>query len=574
MSAPLLLSDKSNPFVYGSTVGKGEPAVVRFVGRGLLGRPTDTSITVNCIALEELEVFFEYGTEPKNYTGQTDKEIFPKDVPIEMVMSGLKPNTEYYYRMRYSKPGENLFVEGEEYSFHTQRAPNNSFRFTVTSDSHFGFKDMCDDELYGMTLSKALKDKPDFHIDIGDTFMSYKLYEKGTASPQTVDEQHIKHRPSFGLLSHSVPLFLCIGNHEAERSWLLDGTSENVAVWATNSRKKYYPNPVPDNFYSGNTQEEDFVGLRENYYAWEWGDALFVVLDVHWYEKEKGTKWDQWSLGEMQYKWFKQTLEQSTNKFKFVFGHHVVGVCRGAVEQAHKCEWGDDQDFEANRPGWGGIPIHQLLVENKVNIFFQGHDHFYVRQELDGLVYQEVQQPGDPTYSSCIYDGYCYNDFEKEHGYKSGDIYDGTGHLRVTVEESEATVDFIKSYLPKDQDADHVDGAVAFSYTVKANNTGIKKHNVSYNSDEFYLKQTPQTSFNSSQKIHFHVPRTSKVDIRIRNTRGQEIRTLADKVFSPGSHAITWDRLDNSGHSVAPGVYICSLQAMKNVSKSTKILLK
>ena len=50
-----------------------------------------------------------------------------------------------------------------------------------------------------------------------------------------------------------------------------------------NTRKTYFPNPQPDGFYSGNTAVEKFVGLRENYYAWTLGNALFVVLDPYWY---------------------------------------------------------------------------------------------------------------------------------------------------------------------------------------------------------------------------------------------------------------------------------------------------
>jgi hypothetical protein len=42
------------------------------------------------------------------------------------------------------------------------------------------------------------------------------------------------------------------------------------------------------------------------------------------------------------------------------------------------------------------MPIHQLLAENRVSIVFHGHDHLYTKQDRDGVVYQEVPQPGDP----------------------------------------------------------------------------------------------------------------------------------------------------------------------------------
>ena len=69
-------------------------------------------------------------------------------------------------------------------------------------------------------------------------------------------------------------------------------------------------------------------------------------------------------------------------------------------------EWGGRNsdgvwEFDERRPDWE-LPIHQLMVENGVTIFFQGHDHLYARQELDSLIYQEVPNPGDPTPGECV----------------------------------------------------------------------------------------------------------------------------------------------------------------------------
>jgi hypothetical protein len=56
-----------------------------------------------------------------------------------------------------------------------------------------------------------------------------------------------------------------------------------MTVWANALRKKYFPNPRPDGFYTGNATPDKTAGLLENYYAWEWSDALFVVLDPFWF---------------------------------------------------------------------------------------------------------------------------------------------------------------------------------------------------------------------------------------------------------------------------------------------------
>lgn len=99
----------------------------------------------------------------------------------------------------------------------------------------------------------------------------------------------------------------------------------------------YYPNPYPDGFYTGSTKEKPFVGQRQSYYAWEWSDALFIVLDPYGYtttNPKQGAEADnwEWTLGFNQYKWFKSVLETSKAKYKFVFAHHLLGDVRGGIE--------------------------------------------------------------------------------------------------------------------------------------------------------------------------------------------------------------------------------------------------
>ncbi len=70
---------------------------------------------------------------------------------------------------------------------------------------------------------------------------------------------------------------------------------------------------------------------------------------------------------------------------------------RGGVEVARLWEWGGENtegedEFAKQRPGWE-MPIHDLLVKHGVSIVFHGHDHLFIKQDLDGIVYQEVPQP-------------------------------------------------------------------------------------------------------------------------------------------------------------------------------------
>jgi len=268
----------------------------------------------------------------------------------------------------------------------------------------------------------------------------------------------------FGLLCHSSPLLLALGNHDGEPGGR--GLERGVAV---SLRKKYFPNPYPDDFYTGNRREEAGIGLLENYYAWEWGDALFVVLDPFWYSaRKRGGRSDNWyrTLGQDQYRWLQHTLEASRARFKFVFIHHLVGGAdsggRGGAEAAGYFEWGGkslngQRDFQAQRPGWK-MPIHQMLVENRVSAVFHGHDHFFAKQDLDDIVYQLLPQPGHGRYGSVR--------SAREYGYVEGEILAGSGHLRVSVSPQEAVVDFVLSVLPEDERGSQRNAAVAYSYTL------------------------------------------------------------------------------------------------------------
>lgn len=290
-----------------------------------------------------------------------------------------------------------------------------TFTFTITADSHLD--ENTSRELYERTLRRAAADKPVFHVDLGDTFMSEK---------QKNEQQYADQRWYFDLLK--APVHLVAGNHDGESDRYLDGTTNNLAMWSRAMRLRYFP------------------GQEKNYYSWEQGNTLFIALDPYWFTPRQRCDDDNWArtLGKEQYDWLKKTLETSKATFKFVFIHQLVGgegrAGRGGVEAANLFEWGG-KEFKERRPGWP-MPIHQLLVTNRVSIVFHGHDHLYAKQDLDGLVYQCVPQPG------------ALRAGKETYNYRQGTILPSSGYLRVTVSDKEAKVEYVRP-----------DGLIAHSYT-------------------------------------------------------------------------------------------------------------
>lgn len=430
----------------------------------VLGRPTGTSITISVLSAGAIEAYIEYGLAAGGEAGKTAVFSAPAGAPVEVLLDKLTPDRAYAYRLFHRQPGASQFIAGEKYGFHTARASGSKFVFDLQGDSHPERSRQFSADAYAQTLRLAAADSPDFYLTIGDDFSVDTL---PNINAQTVTQRYLLQRPFLALVARSAPLFLVNGNHEQAAAYNLDGTPDNVAVWAQTARNRVFPQPAPDGFYTGDKTTVPFIGLLRDYYAWTWGDALFVVIDPYWHSKENvsggGNKArDLWSvtLGDEQYRWLKQTLESSKAKYKFVFTHHVLGTGRGGIELAGLYEWGGkdrrgEGQFAQRRPGWA-LPIHQLMVKNGVTIFFQGHDHLFARQQLDGVIYQTLPSPANP--------------FEDQRSfaasYLTGDVLNGIGRVRVTVAPEKVRVEYVRTGPAGDPAKPLADGEIAFAYEV------------------------------------------------------------------------------------------------------------
>jgi len=473
----------------GAQTGDGENII--------LGKPTASSIVVHALADEGTTVFAEHGEASGELSSRTVDIDSTPDGTAVITIDGLEADTRYFYRLSYRDPGEAEFRRGEEHSFHTQRPRGATFRFGVQGDSHPERRNnMYSPDLYALTMERVARDRPDLYFMLGDDFSisgqlpNFFQGDRGTLTQSFVDDIYINQRRFLGLMAKSTALFPVNGNHEEARRSLLGTPLHDVAIFAGRARNRYFPVPTPDEFYSGNPEPVPGIGLLGDYFAFEWGDALFISLDPYWHStrvtegiggmgagmgsdppweeivdewnaltRPNGNLWDA-TIGDAQYEWLKTTLEESNAEYKFVFTHHVLGTGRGGIERATKYEWGGytndgEWEFDTQRPNWE-LPIHQLMVENGVTIFFQAHDHIFVHQELDGIVYQSVPNPADDTYTG-----------RNKNAYLTGDSLDSSGYLNVTVSPDDVQVDYIRSYLPEHEGDGRRHGSVDYSYTVE-----------------------------------------------------------------------------------------------------------
>lgn len=392
----------------------------------IAGAPTSNSIVLSILGRTDSPV----GLEIRGLQGElvpVPRVEITETEPVEVKIAGLKPNASYTYSL--SQAGSR--VEGR---FATAPSPGGAFTFAIQADSHLDANS--DLRVYERTLNNITKDRPDFLVDLGDTFMvdKYPNYQESL-------KQYQAQRYWFSLVGSQMSVFLCLGNHDGETGWPTRG-QPGVTEWSQQQREAYFPVIRQNGFYSGAPQK----GL---WYSWVWGDATFIVLDpfVATSNKVRGEDdgWG-WTLGQQQYSWLEETLKNSRSKHKFVFIHHLVGgfggaAARGGVEAAERFEWGDKEAYPKKRAGWAE-PIHALMVKYGVTAMFHGHDHFYARQEKDGVIYLLAPQPSQGRGGSI--------NSAKEYGYESGVILGGSGHIRVAVSPEKVKIEFVKSLAGPD----------------------------------------------------------------------------------------------------------------------------
>ena len=328
-----------------------------------IAKRSTTEITFSVEATETVKCYLEYGYAKDSLKNKSAILSISKKSPKNIVVSALAPGAVLFYRVRYLTSKSKSYLATQISSIKTDQVLSTN-TFAVQADPHMDQNSSA--EVYLGTLKEVVKAAPAFLMDLGDIFMVDKLQDK---SEKNIRERFELMKGYYGNLGN-VPLKITLGNHDGELGYSKFNTK--------NYRKEYFPEQTGELAY----------------YSFEGPGQLHIVLDPFTYttENPKDDGW-QWTLGKVQYDWLVKTLQASTAPHKFIYIHHLLvgnAQSRGGVEIAHLNEWGGKSNdgsygFDQYRPGWGK-PIHTLLVENKVGFVFKGHDHLYVKQELDGII--------------------------------------------------------------------------------------------------------------------------------------------------------------------------------------------
>lgn len=219
---------------------------------------TQTSMTVMWHTSLEASSVVRYGpTDACNQSIEGNASVIH-----EVVLKGLEPETQYFYRVESRTPAGTSYLS-ESATFKTAVKRETPYAFAVISDTQGNPK------VSKQIAELAWGQRPSFLLHPGDLVSTGK------------NRDHwLKHFfPGMRPLINHVPFYPVLGNHEQ-------------------NAKHYY----------------DYVSLPdpEYYYAFDFGNARFFMVDTN-------QKVDPDSL---QYKWLERELSASKAKWKFVCHHH------------------------------------------------------------------------------------------------------------------------------------------------------------------------------------------------------------------------------------------------------------
>ena len=183
---------------------------IRFYGDliapGLLGVPTDKSVTFNALSDKTLDAYIAYGTSANALTKVTATHEYAANTPIEIVIDGLSANTQQFYQLFYKPKTASTFTASTAGSFYTQRAQGSSFSFAIEADPHLD--EGSNYTTFRKMLQNATNLKSDFLIDLGDNFLTEKF---PIDDKYYIEQRNLLYRNFWDDACKSMPLFIEIG---------------------------------------------------------------------------------------------------------------------------------------------------------------------------------------------------------------------------------------------------------------------------------------------------------------------------------------------------------------------------
>ena len=90
---------------------------------------------------------------------------------------------------------------------------------------------------------------------------------------------------------------------------------------------------------------------------------------------------------------------------------------------------------------------------------------------------------------------------------------------------------------------------------------------------QFVLRQNQPNPFFGITTIRFELPVESRVQMEVFDAQGRLVRTLAEREFPAGFHALEWDQRSDAGQALGAGVYLFRVRAGSFRDQKKMVLL-
>ena len=94
----------------------------------------------------------------------------------------------------------------------------------------------------------------------------------------------------------------------------------------------------------------------------------------------------------------------------------------------------------------------------------------------------------------------------------------------------------------------------------------------------YALSENFPNPFNPETVIRFTVPdegdMPQTVTLAVYNARGQEVKTLIEGDYQPGTYQARWDGTDGTGNYLQSGIYFCRMRAGDFMDMKKMVLLR
>lgn len=350
-----------------------------------VSRVTSSSATLVVKADVTADVSVEYGTAPGTYSATVNGTGQARH---ELPLSGLAPSAPVYYQVTITEsanPASSITLP--ENSFRTSRVPGEPFSYAVAGDNRPATNTTVQPAAWGTIMGLMINEDIDLLLDVGDI-----IYGVGSDS---LAQNKAKYDGYFAVtapFTGSAPLYQAIGNHEY--------------VSYANSRQGY-----EEEFTLPVNSGADAATYGEHYYSFDNGDTHFVALSTE-------IPGQQGMITGNQMSWMIEDLAATGREWIVVFLH------RPLFSGAHT---NDPWVNVANTAGQQNRDqLHALFLQYGVDVVFEGHDHFYLRHEEDGIEYIITGGGGAPLSATP--------------SLGSGDVFGASANHYVKVDETPETL--------------------------------------------------------------------------------------------------------------------------------------